>query len=258
MAESVTLTREGAVARVTLNRPRLRNALDRGAIALLTQIFEYLSHDEALRLVVLSGAGSAFCGGADINYMRSSLDWSAEENFEDAQRLSGMFRGIDRCAVPVIGQIHGAALGAGSGLAAVCDIVIAAEDALFGFTEVKLGIVPAVISQFVIAKIGETNARALFTTGERFDAYRAARIGLVHELTAPDALNGAAQKKIDEVMTAGPQATRVAKEIARTVGTLASGEATVWTARKIAERRASEEGQEGLRAFLEKRKPSWQ
>lgn len=258
MAESVTLTREGAVARVILNRPRLRNALDRGAIALLTQIFEYLSHDEALRLVVLSGEGQAFCGGADVNYMRMSLDWSDEENFEDAQRLSGMFRNIDRCAVPVVAKIHGAALGGGAGLAAVCDIVIASEDTVFGFTEVKLGIVPAVISPFVIAKIGQTNARALFTTGERFDAYRAARIGLVHEVVNPASLESAVQKKIDEALTAGPQAARVAKEIARTVGGLQSGEATVWTARKIAERRSSDEGQEGMRAFLEKRKPSWQ
>ena len=257
MAESVTLTRERSVARVTLNRPHVRNALDGPAIALLTQIFDYLSHDEALRLVILSGEGAVFCGGADIGYMRSSLDWSAEENFEDAQRLSGMFRGIDRCAVPVIAQIHGAALGGGAGLAAVCDIVIASDDTTFGFTEVKLGIVPAVISPFVIAKIGETNARALFTTGERFDAYRAARIGLVHEVVSPDALAAAVQKKMDEALTAGPQAARAAKEIARTVGSLQPGDATVWTARKTAERRASEEGQEGLRAFLEKRHPSW-
>ena len=257
MAESVTLTREGAVARVILNRPRVRNALDRGAIDLLTQIFEYLSHDAALRLVVLSGEGQVFCGGADIHYMRHSLAWSAEENLEDAQRLSGMFRSIDRCAVPVIARIHGAALGGGSGLAAVCDIVVAADDTIFGFTEVKLGIVPAVISPFVVAKIGASNARALFTTGERFDAYRAARIGLVHEVVSPNSLDATVQQKVEEALSAGPQAARTAKEIARTVGSLQPGDALMWTARKIAERRASEEGQEGLRAFLEKRKPSW-
>lgn len=257
MPDPVTITRSGPVAIVTLNRPEVRNALDQPSIAALTTIFEQLAGDDDLRLVQLAGAGPIFCGGADINYMQQSLGWSDDENIEDALRLARMFHSVNACPVPVIASIQGAALGGGVGLAAVCDIVLAADDAIFGFTEVKLGIVPAVISPFVLAKIGETHARALFTTGERFNAPRALQIGLVHEIVPAPALEASLQKKTDEVLTAGPHAVRVAKEIARTVGSLAPDAVQAWTARRIAQRRASEEGQEGLRAFLEKRKPAW-
>ncbi|HXM18024.1 MAG TPA: enoyl-CoA hydratase-related protein [Candidatus Tumulicola sp.] len=255
--ETVVLTREGPIARVTLNRPEVRNALDQPAIAALTKIFTDLAGDDALRLVVLDGAGSVFCGGADIKYMQASLAWSQQENFDDALRLSHMFRAINECPVPVLAKVQGAALGGGAGLLVACDSVIASDDAIFGFTEVKLGIVPAVISPFVVRKIGETHARALFTTGERFDATRALRIGLVHEVVPAAGLDAAVQRKVEESLSAGPQAARTAKEIAKTVGSMPLSDAQPWTARRIAERRASAEGQEGLRAFIEKRKPNW-
>ena len=257
MADNVIIDREGGIVRVRLNRPEVRNALDQATIATITKIFTELSGDDAIRVVVLSGEGPAFCGGADINYMQASLAWSDEENEHDALRLSRMFRAVDDCPAPVIARIHGACLGGGVGLAVVCDIVIAAEDAMFGFTETKLGIVPAVISPFVLRKIGQSQARALFITGERFDAQRAARIGLAHEIAAASDLDAAVQAKIDELLTSGPQAVRAAKHIAKAVATLPPEDVPSWTARRTAERRASDEGQEGLRAFLEKRKPSW-
>jgi len=256
--ETIIIEREGAVARVRLNRPGVRNALDARMISELTQAFTALSADAGVRAVVLEGEGKMFSGGADINYMRAGLDLGEAENKSDALRLSEMFASIENCAAPVVAKVHGAALGGGSGLIAACDIVIAADDTTFGFTEVKLGIVPAVISPFVVRKIGQTHARALFTTGERFGADRALRIGLVHEVVPYHALHQAVQKKLEELAESGPQAVRVAKQLARTVPSLAPEKAREFTAETIAKRRASDEGQEGLRAFLEKRKPKWQ
>src|SRR5579883_3351124 len=168
--------KEGSVAHVRLNRPDVRNAFNAELIVELRTAFEQLGSDESVRAIVLSGAGKVFCGGADVAWMRSSLELSFEENVADARAMSQMFRTIDRCPKPVIARVHGAALGGGAGLAAVCDIVVAASDAVFGFTEVKLGIIPAVISPFVLAKIGVSNARALFLTCERFEAKRAQSI----------------------------------------------------------------------------------
>jgi len=257
MADPVILDRREAVALVRLNRPDVRNALDPAAIAALSEIFLALAEDDAVRAVVLSGEGKAFCGGADIAYMRASLDWGQDENERDALRLSDMFAAIDATPAPVIGRVQGACLGGGAGLAAVCDIVVAASDATFGFTEAKLGIVPAAISPFVLRKIGQTHARALFPSAERFDAQRALRIGLVHEVAPVHELDAALERTLSEVLSSGPRAARAAKQIARTVGSLDPSEARAWTAKVIAERRASEEGQEGLRAFLEKRAPTW-
>ena len=168
------------MARVTLARPDVRNAFNAEVIRELSAVFLTVSEDPTVRAVVLAGEGKSFCGGADVNWMRGALDLSYDENVADAQAMSDMFRAIDRCSKPVIGRIHGAALGGGAGLAAVCDIAISADDTTFGFTEVKLGIIPAVISPFVIAKIGTSHARALFLTGERFTAKHALEIGLVH------------------------------------------------------------------------------
>lgn len=257
MYETIIVERTGSVARVRCNRPDVRNALNARMIAELTAAFKELADDETARVVVLQGEGATFSGGADIGYMRSGLDLGEEENYADALLLSDMFAAIENCAIPVIARVHGAALGGGSGLIAACDIVIAASDAVFGFTEAKLGIVPAVISPFVLRKIGQSHARALFTTGERFAAARAAAIGLVHEVVPVEALDAAVQKKIEEILSCGPQATRVAKKIARTVPGLDADQARVWTARTTASIRASDEGQEGLRAFLEKRRAAW-
>ena len=258
MAGTIASVRAGPVARVRLSRPEVRNALDQQTIAALTEAFRNLSQERKVRVVVLEGEGKAFCGGADVNYMRASLDWTREQNVADALRLSDMFAAIEACTKPVIAKVHGVALGGGAGLVAACDVAIAAEDALFGFTEAKLGIVPAVISPFVVRKIGRTHARALFATGERFGAERALRIGLVHEIAAAAALEAAVAAKAGEILECGPQAVETAKEIARTVALLSADEARSWTAERIADRRASAEGQEGLRAFLEKRRPNWQ
>src|SRR5438552_8283998 len=171
--------------------------------------------------------------------MRAGLDMGEDENYADALRLSDMFAAIDDCAAPVIASVQGAALGGGSGLVAACDIVIAAADAIFGFTEVRLGIVPAVISPFVLRKIGQSHARSLFTTGERFGTARALTIGLIHEIAAPHELGAAVDRKIGDMLLSGPQATRVAKPIARSVPTLDAAQARVWTAKTIAARRAS-------------------
>ena len=247
----------GQVAHVRLNRPDVRNAFNAELIAELTRAFEDLAGDESVRAVVLSGNGKVFCGGADISWMRASLDLSYDRNVADAQAMSDMFRAIDRCPKPVIGRIHGAALGGGAGLAAVCDTVIASSDAVFGFTEVKLGIIPAVISPFVLAKIGVSHARALFLSGERFDAKRAHHIGLVHEVVVADTLDVCIERVVNEILSAGPEAVAAAKALVPKVREASYDESRDITAEAIAKQRTSPEGQEGLRAFLERRKASW-
>jgi methylglutaconyl-CoA hydratase len=247
----------GPVAEVRLNRPDVRNAFNAELIAALTAAFQEVAADEAVRAVVLSGEGKVFCGGADISWMRSSLDLTYDENVADAKAMSDMFRTIDRCPKPVIGKVHGAALGGGAGLAAVCDIVVASADAIFGFTEVKLGIIPAVISPFVLAKIGASNARALFLTGERFDAKRAHHIGLVHEVVVADTLDVCIERITNEIASAGPNAVAAAKGLVPRVAAATYEESRGITAEAIALQRTSAEGQEGLRAFLERRKASW-
>lgn len=237
--------RDGHVLRVTLARPERRNAFDAALIAELTQAF--LDVGDA-RAVLLAGEGASFCAGADVDWQRSAIDLSYEDNVEDAMRLYRMLEAIDTCPAPVVARVHGYALGGGSGLVACADVAVAAEDAVFGFSEVKLGIVPAVISPFVLPLIGEA-ARRFFLTGERFDARTALRIGLVSEVAGD--LDGAADRVLAELLTAGPEATRVAK---RLVHERPRGEET---ARIAARLRTSEEGQEGLRAFLERRDPAW-
>lgn len=247
----------GAVAVVRLNRPDVRNAFNAELIAALTAEIKALADEESVRAVVLSGEGKVFCGGADISWMRASLNLKYDQNVADAQAMSDMFRAIERCPKPVIGKVHGAALGGGAGLAAVCDIVIASADAVFGFTEVKLGIIPAVISPFVLAKIGVSNARALFLTGERFDAKRALHIGLVHEVVVADTLDVCIERITTEIASAGPNAVAAAKALIPRVTAATYDESRDITAEAIAQQRTSEEGQEGLRAFLERRKADW-
>ena len=238
--------RDGAVLRVTLARPERRNAFDAALIARLHDTFSDVGD---ARAVVLTGEGPSFCAGADVDWQRASVDLSLEQNVEDALRLYRMLAAVDRCPVPVIAGVHGYALGGGSGLAACADVVVAAPDAVFGFTEVRLGIAPAVISPFVLAKIG-AQARRYFTTGERFDAESALRIGLVHEIA--DDVAGAVARIVREVLQSGPEAVRTAKRLA--LDEPADGEEL---ARLAAGLRAGAEGQEGLRAFLEKREASW-
>jgi methylglutaconyl-CoA hydratase len=250
----------GVVARVTLTRPDVHNAFNAELIGELRIAFKRLSDEppDRLRGVVLSGDGPSFCAGADVTWMRASLGLSKEQNEQDAMVMAEMFDAIDRCPAPVVARVQGAALGGGMGLCAVSDLVIAEAGAKFGFTETRLGILPAVISPFVIAKIGETHARALFPGGRRFDATRALRIGLVHEVVEGEgALDAAVDLAIADLLAAGPTAARAAKAVIREVRGLPH-ESTRWhTARRIAGQRTSAEGQEGLKAFLEKREPGW-
>lgn len=233
--------RDGDVLRVTLARPERRNAFDAALIADLTQAFTDVGD---ARAVVLAGEGETFCAGADIEWQRSAIDLTYEENVEDALRLYRMCETIDRCPAPVVARIQGYALGGGSGLAACADVAIAATDATFGFTEVKLGIVPAVISPFVLPRIGQ-HARRYFLTGERFDAQTALRIGLVHEVA--EDLDAAVHLVVDQLLSSGPSAVREAKKLVRErpVGDE--------TARIAARMRTSDEGQQRLRAFFERR-----
>jgi enoyl-CoA hydratase/carnithine racemase len=235
------IDRERHVLRVTLARPERRNAFDAALIAELTDAFADVGD---ARAVVLAGEGQSFCAGADVDWQRSAIDLSYEENVEDATRLYRMCETIDRCPAPVIARIHGYALGGGSGLAACVDVAIAAPDAVFGFSEVKLGIIPAVISPFVLPKIG-AHARRYFLTGERFNAETALRIGLIEEIA--DDLDAAVDRVLSELLTAGPEAVREAKRLIRE---RPAGDETAQIAARL---RAGEEGQEGLRAFLEGR-----
>ena len=243
---NLRVERDGSVLRVTLARADRRNAFDAEIIRELAEAFVGVGR---VRAVVLAGDGQSFSAGADVDWMRSSVDLSTEQNVADANALRRMLESIDSCPAPVIARVQGHALGGGAGLVAAADIAIAARDAVFAFSEVKLGIIPAVISPFALAKIGPGAARRYFLTGERFDAETALRIGLVHEVA--DDLDAAVDHIVSELMSAGPQATRWAKRLVR------ERPDGPETARWIAERRASDEGQEGLRAFLDKRKPNW-
>ena len=250
----------GAIARVTLARPQVRNAFDATLIAELRAAFAALAREapEDLRAVVLAGDGETFSAGADVKWMRAAMALDVEGNEQDAMAMAEMFEAIDTCPVPVIARVQGAALGGGMGLCAVSDLVVAESGARFGFTETRLGILPAVIAPFVIAKIGETHARALFPGGRRFDALRAQRIGLVHEVVEGDvALDLAVDAAIADILAAGPTAVRAAKAIVREVRGLGHGSSKWHTARVIARHRVSEEAREGFAAFAEKRRAAW-
>jgi methylglutaconyl-CoA hydratase len=245
---ALRVERDGGVLRVTLARPQQMNAFDAALIAELAAAFSDVGD---ARVVLLSGEGPSFCAGADVEWQRASIELSYDENVEDALRLYRMLEAIEGCPAPVVVRVQGYALGGGSGLVACADIAIAADDATFGFSEVKLGIIPAVISPFVLPRIGSDAARRYFLTGERFDAATALHIGLVHEVAPASELNGAVSAVLGELETAGPQAVREAKRLIR------EGPRDEATAQIAARLRAGEEGQEGLRAFLERRRPGW-
>lgn len=249
--------RDDRVEYLTLNRPDVRNAFNEGVITELTWWADSVAADRSVRVAVLAGAGPVFCAGADLDWMARSADFTHEQNVEDAADLARLFLTLDRLPVPLIGRIQGAALGGGSGLAAVCDIVVAAEDAMFGFTEVKLGLIPAVIAPFVIAKIGRSAARELFLTGVRFPAARAQSLGLVHAVVPATDLDSQVDEYVRELLTGAPHALAAAKQLIAEVGRRNAADAASVCAEAIAERRASAEGREGVRAFLEKRKPAW-
>jgi methylglutaconyl-CoA hydratase len=256
---SLLIDQQGAVVRVTLNRPEVRNAFDEGLIAELTAWAESVTVEGGARVAVLAGAGKAFCAGADLTWMSKMVAYTRDENVRDARAMAAMFEALDRLPIPLVGRVHGAALGGGVGLAAVCDIVVSTEDTIFGFTEVKLGIIPAVIAPYALAKIGRSAARELFLTGARFGAERAREIGLVHALGADAGeVDRIVAKHVNDLLTSAPQAVSAAKAlIAEVAGSPTRAAATDLTVNAIAERRVSPEGQDGMRAFLEKRTPSW-
>jgi methylglutaconyl-CoA hydratase len=253
----LAVRRDGAIEYLTLNRPDVRNAFNERMIAELADWAERAADDDRLRVVVVSGAGKVFSAGADAEWMARMAGYSRQENLEDAVKAASMFRAINALPCAVIGRIHGAALGGGSGLAAVCDIVVSSDTAIFGFTETKLGILPAMISPFVLPKIGMSAARELFLTGMRFSAARAREIALVHAVVPEAQLDETVQRYVDEVLSAAPSAVAAAKRLLPQVWGRRPEEVAALTAAAIAEQRVSAEGQEGLRAFLEKRKPSW-
>jgi methylglutaconyl-CoA hydratase len=254
----LAVEREAGVARVWLDRPERRNAFDAALIEAVREAFAAFALEPDLRAVVLAGRGAAFCAGADLEWMRASGELTHERNVADAKRTAAMFAAVDACPVPVIARVHGYALGGGTGLACCCDIVLAREDARFGFTEVRLGLIPATISPFALARIGRSQARALFLSGELFDAEHARAIGVVHEVHADDrALDSAVERTLAAVLRGGPQAIRAAKAL---IAGLRDGDLAaqaVAAAEALAERRASPEGREGIAAFLERRDPAW-
>jgi methylglutaconyl-CoA hydratase len=243
---AVRVGRDGAILHVTLARPERRNAFDASTIAELHDAFADVGDT---RVVVLAGEGQSFCAGADVEWQRSSIELSYDENVEDYRRFWSMLNAVWRCPAPVVARVQGYALGGGSGLACCSDIAIAAPDAVFGFSEVRLGIMPAVISPMVLARIGPSAARRYMVTGERIDAETALRIGLVHEVA--EDLDAAVERVVGDILAGGPVAVREAKRLVLEPG----GEDDLLA--RAAERRASDEGQDGLRAFLEKRPPGW-
>jgi len=251
------LVREGPVCRVVLSRPEVRNAFDDVLIGELTAAFAAFDGDAATRVVILQGDGPSFCAGADVAWMRKAGAYSRPENEADARRMAEMLRAIDGCPRPVVALVQGHAIGGGVGLVAASDIVVAAEKTVFSLAEVKLGILPSVISPYVLRAIGARQARDVFLTGDRFDAREAMRIGLVHQVVPAEDLEAAGRRRVDSLLSSGPEAVGSAKRLIGRVAGLSPSQAMELTVETIAERRASEEAKEGLSAFLEKRPPRW-
>jgi methylglutaconyl-CoA hydratase len=255
--QHLDVRRDRTVEHLTLNRPEVRNAFNEDVIAELTHWAARAAADPTLRVVVLAGAGKAFCAGADVAWMAKMRAYTEAENLRDARAMSDMFRALDTLPVPLVGRIHGAALGGGTGLASVCDIVIASADAVFGFTEVRLGILPAVISPFALAKIGVSAARELMLTGARIDAARARAAGLVHAVVPAAGLDAAVDACVAELLAGAPSAIAAIKALIPQVAGRRPEDVADLTSRAIAAQRVSPEGQDGLTAFLDKRAPRW-
>ncbi len=249
---------ERGVVTVTMDRPQVRNAFDADLIDRLRTVFESFGDDPDLRAVILTGADGTFSAGADLNWLKGMVDYSFEDNVADSRAFEAMLRAVHDCPRPVVGRVHGHAFGGGTGLVACCDVAVATEGALFAFSEVRLGVVPAVISPYVLRKVAPTHARHLFLTGERFDARRAREIGLVHVTTTPDAIDEAVAAVVDDLLRGGPRAQGEIKSLLRELRRRPGlDEAADHTVETIARLRVSDEGQEGMNAFLEKRPPSW-
>src|SRR6185503_7461963 len=251
--ERLQIEYDGPVARIWMNRPDLRNAFDGLMITELRRVLFDLRTVDAVRVVVLGGRGASFCAGADLQWMKAMAAFTRDENLGEAQALADLFFTVYESPKPVVARVHGAALGGGAGLVAACDIPVAALGTQFGFTEVRLGILPAVISPYVLAKIGESAARELFLTGERFEAVRAQEIGLIRAAVPEEDLDAAVEGRVKELLQAGPRAIAEAKALIREVGWRRVEDVQRYTVERIAEIRTTTEGQEGMRAFLEKR-----
>lgn len=255
MATAVRVTVDGAIARIALSRPERKNAFDADLIGQITAAVRDIR--SSIRAVVLQSEGDTFCAGADIEWMRGMANYSLDENIADSKALATMFRALYDLEMPLVARVQGAAIGGGAGLVAVADIAVASTDASFAFSETRLGILPAVVSPYVVRKIGPARATALFVTGSRIDAKRAHEIGLVERLVEPSDLDAAVGRVLDAIVSGGPRAVNAAKRLVREVEGKRIDEIGDLTVKRIAEIRVSHEGQEGLRAFLEKREPRW-
>lgn len=255
--ETVQYAAENRIARVTFCRPEVHNAFNATVISEMSDVFSRIAADESVRVVLLTGEGKSFCAGADLNWMKAVVDQSFEENLAESIALADLFYQIYTCTRPVVGRINGAAIGGGTGFVALCDIAIAADTAKFSFSEVKIGVVPACIGPYVIKKIGEGKARELFITGERMTAARACEVGLVNRIVPLAELDESVDAVVNSILSSGPNAVSMAKKLVSNVPLMTPDEFKTYTAEMIAKLRLSEEGQEGMNAFLSKRKPSW-
>jgi len=255
--ERLEVEYDGPVARIWMNRPEARNAFDGLMVTELRMTLFDLRSADATRVIVLGGRGPSFCAGADLEWMKAMAAFSRDDNLREAQALADLFFTVYESPKPVVARVHGAALGGGAGLVAACDVPVAALGTQFGFTEVRLGIIPAVISPYVLGKIGESAARELFLTGERFEAVRASEIGLIRAAVPESDLDAVVENRVQELLKAGPRAAAEAKALIREIAYRRVEDVQRYTVERIAELRVSSEGQEGMRAFLEKRKPNW-
>lgn len=255
---TLEVERRGQLATVWLNRPEVRNAFDDAAIAEITDVFSALGRETAVRAIVLAARGPVFCAGADLNWMKRMAGYSHAENLDDANRLAAMLRAIYECPRPVVARVQGDCYAGGMGLVAACDIAVAADTVRFCLSEVRIGLIPATISPYVIKAMGEQAARRYFLTAERFSAQEALRLSLVHEAVAPDALDAGVERLVDALLAASPDAVSQAKRLVRDMAGRPVDDAVVAdTVTRIADIRASAQGREGVQSFLEKRKPSW-
>ena len=255
--KTIKFEKNGTVGNIIFNRPEIHNAFNALVIDEMLELFQAIEHDKDLRVLVITGAGKSFCAGADLNWMRSVVNQSFEENLIESNKLADLFYKVYTCPLPVIGKINGAAIGGGTGFVAVCDIAIAAESAKFSFSEVKIGVVPACIGPYVIKKMGEGKARELFITGERMLAKRAHEVGLVNKFVADDMLDSTVDDLVQTILSSGPEAVSMAKKLVSEVPSMTPEQFKPYTAEMIAKLRISDEGQEGMDAFLNKRKPNW-
>ncbi len=255
--KTIRCEKEGRVAKIIFSRPEVHNAFNNDMIAEMLDVVRALGKPSDVRVVVLTGEGKSFCAGADVNWMRRVMDFSFEENYEESLKLAELMYSVYSLDLPTIAMVNGASIGGGMGFVSTADIAIAASNAEFSLSEVKLGLVPACISPYVIKKAGEAACRRLMLTGERIDANEALRVGLLNAVVEPDELESAVEALVKRLISSGPGAIAVCKKLLREVPGMSLDEAKTFTADSLAHLRMSDEGQEGMRAFLEKRKPSW-